>query len=442
MNIRSRVQLSTEAIAPQSNPILFKSLVGHLTNMRNTTTGTQVDVFKSQTQKELVDVIAYYTNLPVVFEIVKDGPSDFTFAVSIPVFTDKHPIGLEGQKGAYSPEAFKAAVTAIQGSPDKVMTGWVDRKTGKVHGLFSKLEVKIYVGTSGLLDTEFTPEYIAGILIHELGHVVSYYEMLSYNTSTSWAIRYAIEAIHGTEGDSKEAVVTMSKLADILSVDDVKRKELLEARNKKEAITLVILDEATRAIKSDLGTTLADLTGFEFVADQFAVRHGAAAALANALNLLYRKANDPSAYSRSRFLVVQAAKVTYVILSTAITLGTVLPVAFILARNLASSETYGNTYDNPIERLKRIRNDLVQGLKQSPDRELSQRMLADIQSVDAVIAQTKQFTSVFEVVSKLLFTPLRLKRKQQSRIQELESLFNNPLFIRQAQLSQLTDTDV
>lgn len=435
MYVRKRTTISLEAIKYQIDLKLYKPLVAHFSNMRNTTSGTQVEAFQNLAAKELSAAIEYVTRIPVVFKVVNDNPKDYTLGVLPPAFTDKHPLVSGPQTNFASDNAYMAVMKELLRDADKVLKFGVNFESGQVTGLATKLEVKLYIGTSILMDQNLTPERLAGLLIHEIGHVITYYLSLRYNTSASWAIRYAIEAMQKSEGD-EEFLVTVDKLYGLLEASDVMRKEQVERRAIEESLIALILDRAQERTRSELGTSLADRSGCEALADQYVARNGAAVPYAEAIEYIMRQTGS-LASPFPEYLMVETAKVCGFIVSAAMTAG-FATVIWALYGSMVAGQRVNSPYDNPSDRLTRLRNDLVNTLKTTDNAELRGRLVHDVKAIDDLIPKVAQRDTVILKLAGMFSPSLKKMNREKSMIADLEKLFSNPLYIRQAQLAELS----
>lgn len=435
MYVRKRTTISLEAIKYQIDSKLYNTLVAHFSNMRNTTSGTQVEAFQNLAAKELTAAIAYVVDMPVVFKVVNDGEKDYTLGVLPPAFTDKHPLVSGAQTNFASDNAYMAVMKELLRTPEKVLKFGVNFESGRLTGLATKLEVKLYIGTSMLLDQNITPQMLAGLLLHEIGHVITYYLSLRYNTSSSWAIRYAIEALQNTESD-EDFETTVSKIYGVMNLSDVERVKDLERRAVEESVVAIILDRFQEQTRSELGTALADRSGCEALADQYVARNGAAVPYAEAIEYILRQ-SGVLASPLPQYLMVETAKVTALILAGVMTLGVVGVITGIYI-SMVAGQRANSPYDIPSDRLTRLRNDLVNTLKTSDNSELRGRLLLDIKELDALIPKVTQRDTVIQKMASIMSPSLRKMNRQKSMVADLEKLFSNPLYIRQAQLAELS----
>ena len=434
MTYRKRTTLSMEALRFQSDKRAYKALVGYFGMLRNSA-GDPVEVFLSTVLPNLVKCLRDHYNASVNVRLVQDGPKDYTMAVVPPMFTEKHPLVTRVGSNMSSGKANAGVVKELINSPDKILGFGVDYETGKLTGFASQLEIPLYIGESILRDGAVTAEWLANQIIHEMGHVVTYFLSLRYQTSTAWAIRYAIEALEGTNGD-EEFLVSVEKAAGIVSHDDVERLRNLDARSKTDRVTLIILDKVRAKTQSELGTTFADRSSAEALADQFVVRHGDAVEYAKCIEY-FSRANRPA----NTLALVAGATATA---AAALILGPIIAGITVGAALSASLMVLGNAeagigYDKPYDRAVRVRNDLVAALKTAESADVRNQLVVDINAFDKVLPAIKQHETILAKALPFFAPSLRNLRREQNLVAALEALFNNPMYVRQAQLSQFAE---
>ena len=172
-----------------------------------------------------------------------------------------------------------------------------------------------------------------------------------------------------------------------------------------------------------------DFNTWEYLSDQYASRNGAGRYLVTGLAKLYDGSNHISFRGTAMYLAMEAIKI---LLICTIQL---MPLAFAL---ISMDGAGDGTYDKPGARMKRVRDQIVENLK---DKELSKddfvRLKADLDAIDEVtkgINDRRQWLGVlWDAIS-----PYSRKVYNQERIQqELESIAMNELFVKAAELKYM-----
>lgn len=440
MRARQRTTISLEAIKFQTDKRLEKDLVGYLTMMRNANID-QVDAFAA-TSKELIKAIFFHLKMPVEFKVVQDGATDYTFAVTPPFFTEKSPIVTGPFSNIRNEKLHMGVMKELLDNPNKILEFGVDFETGKLSGLASQLPSTVFIGQSVLRDGNVTPEWIANTLIHELGHVETMYLSLRYATSSSWAIRYALEALEGTQ-DQNEFVATVQQIGSSIGAEDLARLKDVDQRVQKEMVTAIIMDKFRERTRSEIGTSLADQTSAEALADQFLVRFGNPLAFAQFLDYAIKqgKPAENAALVFSLAMRGTVAAIATLIAGPAIAIaGTV--IGAMLGMHWAGVAEANNTaYDKPYERAKRMRTELVAAVKETDDAKVRASIVQQIAALDSILPTLKKHEPMMAKVIPLFSSSLRNLRKEQNLVRSLEELFNNPLFLRHVQLSQINEIE-
>ena len=202
-------------------------------------------------------------------------------------------------------------------------------------------------------------------------------------------------------------------------------------------------------VRSNLGNDAYDRTGFEYLADSFVTRFGYGKQAVIALDKLHTFMGDP-AKSKLGNQVLQIMSLLSFIANIAVTLflltmgAAMLPLAlymsvFIGLILFASGDANRDmTYDDLKQRYVRVRNNLVERLK---DREIegdeAKVLLDDIEMIDAVIKETYNSSTVWNKLSNFIFKSNREAKNSIQEQQLLEELASNSLFIQAAKFNYL-----
>jgi hypothetical protein len=423
-----------EALRFQTDKRAYKELVGYFGMLRNSA-GDPVDTFVSVVLPCVVKCLRDHYNASVNIRLVHDKPNEYTMAVVPPMFTEKHPLVTRVGTNMSSGKANAGVLKELLSNPDKILGFGVDYETGKLTGFAAQLEIPFYVGESMLRDGMLTPEWLANMVIHEMGHVITYFLSLRYQTSTAWAIRYAIEQLDGSNGD-EEFLVSVEKAYGVTAQADVERLGKLDDRSKKDRVTLIILDKVRAKTRAELGTTFADRSSAEALADQFVVRHGDAVEYAKCIEYFARQDRPDNTMG-----LVAGATATAL---GALILGPVLAAAAVGVALVATMMVLGNAeagigYDKPYDRAVRVRNDLVAALKTAESAEVRNQLVVDINAFDKLLPVIKEHEPILGKALAFFSPSLRNLRREQNLVATLETLFNNPMYVRQAQLAQFAE---
>ena len=327
--------------------------------------------------------------------------------------------------------------------------GFVDQATGSIGGVFSKVEHKIHMN-EGLFDgsesIKFTADEFAGILIHELGHIWTFYNYLGCVVTTNHVLQGMSIAL-SNEGDFKQREKILKMAADELKIKDLDTASLAKSTDQK-IVEYVFISSAIRETRSELGTPYYDLSQAEQLADEYAARFQAHVALTTALDKIERnRAFNISYRSWPMYFFMEAVKIVGVVCSVLINaVSFVAPWVQILASvtrtlllMLMVIDGRGNgEYDRPGARFKRIRANIVEQLK---DKSLSKDQITqlreDILEIDNITKMVEDKDQVTNLIWDFL-SPSSRRDQAQLRLQRhLEDIANNEVFVHSAALRQL-----
>ena len=98
---------------------------------------------------------------------------------------------------------------------------------------------------------------------------------------------------------------------------------------------------------------------------------------------------------------------------------------------------HASVYDNPEERLQRIRNEMVGALKEAVSPEQRASVSHDIALLDNIMKDFEDKPSWHELIWNHLLPNGRKTKANMSLQQDLEKLMNNDLFVAAARLEQV-----
>lgn len=443
MSRRQLVDLSQEAISYQSGSLFFREMTLLFEGIKE-----QRDFTASALEEAgLASLIKRYTGLSVKVFVDRSN-FDYNAAIKVPdidsnaIFNDYFKsIGLAGV--LYGEQISEAKLRSV--SED--LRGTVDLKRGRVSGLFSKLTMPLILGRS--LMTELHADEIAAAVLHELGHAFNWFWILTQTVSTNLAITVASAALNNARS-YKERLELVHVYGRSTGVKISNPSEIAANETDISGYQSVLLRETVDSrARSATDSKLYDMTGDEYLADQFAVMWGSARAFASGDAKMNKYFGDAYKQHYLAYFFTEASKVAYQGLLIGLGLsGLVVPAAggaivllLIPVFTLTALFTPGRTmsrYDGPFERMLRVKQSLIQALK---DRQLppadQTKIREDIEFIDSLIAGGKDRRTLFDIIWTSL-TPARRKQHNQIRFQkELESAINNNLFVSVSKLNQL-----
>jgi hypothetical protein len=421
---------SLEAISYQGKSLLFNELVLAFQTFIEGQDFSDVSFQKLG----LGNITKRHTGLTVDFVLDRTGGGENAYSI-FPLLNLNSPLvdllrthGLEGKARN------RVTLAQVRRFTDE-LRGTIDLDKGRVSGVFSKLPSQVGVGLEFFTSGRYLAEEIAAAALHEIGHIFTYFEKLTLFATTNMVLSSAIEDLRTTV-DQKVRLELVFQTAKSLNVNIDEPEELAKPGLEPEIFQSVFLKaQMESALHATHGSRNYDLRSIEFLADQFAIRHGAGRFLAIVTHKTNRFNNHPSMLAWSRYVLVEALKTV----STMVLL-VKLPIvtAPVLGVMLATDGLDQNTYDEPGERLARIKQDLVQCLKDTRlPKAMREQLLIDVEVVDAVREDVQDRRTVFNFIWTALHSRRREQFNQKRLQQDLEKLVNNDLFVAASKLQSM-----
>jgi len=426
----SNETITQEAISFQK-PLLFNGISDLIRQLRST--ALNFNEFKAK----ISSLIEEHTNLKTKISFYNQTNA----FVTPPTFDKNNPL-----MWSRVPKDFKIDIPGLdthakllKSKTEYERIGWVNLKEGKVYGTFAQFEYLMTIGKPLLKSDKFEPEEAAGIILHETGHLFTMCSFVGKFAADNFALMSLAENMLGTS-DKAQRIVFLKDNKDVKELgftDD--ELETIASLNKPEALVPIYLNAKKRgSAHSGLNSWIYDATGAEFVADQFASRHGAGLHTIKALNKIYKQhgTGDYSGFFvRSIYWIAgilfsflaltfthMFASICFILI---ILIGTVLPLWF-------------NVYDEPTDRFIRIKNDMILQLKDKDlDPEIAKAVVQDIEEIDVLMADMKPYMSFITWALKTLIPSQRFQYTMKNTQQDLERIGANDFFVLQHKLQHL-----
>ena len=330
----------------------------------------------------------------------------------------------------------------IMGEIETTTQSYVDLKNAKVGGVFAVVSTDIYMGFEVLRQLTLTPRELASVLMHEVGHAFVAYE-LAFNTIQTNQI---LLSLHKSliNNDQKLFEYSLKMVETKVGVQTGVYQELKNETNSK-VVTTVVLAHMQEKRKSELGTAAYDKTTYEALADNYAVRMGLGRELVTGLEKINRLYGSPEYNSSTRFSISSAELVISTFLMGAgFATGTVpmmllgMALYFLISWGASDGNDHQHTYDKIKIRYKRVREQLVNRLKEkSLPKDIVKKTLEDLAAIDKIVERAGEFTSIMGLVGNIIYPSnwgLIDRMKAQRKIEELAA---NDLFVKAAQLRSI-----
>jgi len=309
--------------------------------------------------------------------------------------------------------------------------GAVDRKTGKVHGVYAETTTYVFITAGLLMSSHFTDGEIAAILLHEIGHAFTFFEY----TGKYLTVNAVLAAATATALDNEPFETRTHVLVESASTLGVKIPELEKLAKIKDptirsnAIQVVFMRALYEKNQSGSGTGIYDYRVCEQSADIFATRHGAGREIVTGLDKLLRY-GDPAYLTTATYCAMEFVKMLGGTLMVAATMGLYAP--YMLAMFLFVKPEV-KIYDSATARFTLVRQQLVEELKLT-DLTVDRRraLLDDVMVVNNIVSNMKDRRTLWELLQTTVVPSMRRDFKMEVLQKQLESLIANDLFVAAA----------
>lgn len=420
ITVPTRQHFSFEAIKNQLNPLYAVELVAAVEKLMSTKA-------KTVSAKQIVDsgicaVIKKHTHLDVGIDVMRNIP--INACAFVPELDENHPLVnkfFAGDVGA-------SDVIGRMRKSTQVLEGWVDIERGTVHGVFEEIPCKIKIGW-GLLQkgSRFNARKTAAIIAHEIGHLITFFELVTRATKTNIVLQAAVQGFMETQ-DRKERAKFIAETEKQLGGTIHTREALLDSKDKTY-ITNVFMGSFSGVAYSDLGTDVYDTNMIEAVADNYAQRVGLGPELVEALAEIHRW--SPKRLWLPFYLIWELIK--FQVWLNNLLWGGIGGIIFALTVLL--NNPHAQMYDEPHVRIKRIRDDFVNGAK-DPEltKEEAKQLISSIASMDKVLKEIHDRPTLNQFVWKTFYPWGRQDESNKRFIKSLERLGNNDFYVQYAKM--------
>lgn len=307
--------------------------------------------------------------------------------------------------------------------------GFVDKKHARVGGYLADVKHYLLINFFTLKQEDETPAEVTAIIVHEIGHAFSGLETHYRLQTTNSTIADVLDNINRNKGD--KALYTFKKKFDEKDLEKASLDNSKEITDFYGKLANAYLGE----LNSQLINNKYDETNFENMADSFAVRFNLGRDLFTGLHKLHTKygmVTQKTSFFYWSILIIEFFVLTInLILLGPATMG-IVAMILLAFTNLPNGHM---TYDHPVDRYNRIKNGIVNNLK---NEKLPTKVVKDLLDQFFLIDGVMKNSTEFKGIVDRTFGSLDFVNKTDNyyiRLQQtIENSLNNILFVKSAQL--------
>lgn len=292
-----------------------------------------------------------------------------------------------------------------------------------VSGVFTKIPVIVGI-TTGHLKHPYTDEEIIATILHEIGHIWTTFFYLLHSSLANFITQATAAACVGATSDKTREVI-LARGYRIMGVDGVGVKEHLHQTQDQIQLTMqtVYINDTMRLLRSETGYGMYEIRCAEQLADVFATRFGLGLANVKQLQKAYRQNWDIIDMHRGRsYMLAGLTALSQLVISP---INVFNEIFFTNNRDRNIS-----IYDSPKERIKLIRQSVIEDIKQGklPDK-VTKQLIKQVDEIKIIEENIVEYPSVIQWL-KEKFNPNTRRVKENIQIQkDLEELICNDVYL-------------
>lgn len=376
----------------------------------------------------LIQLLREHTGMDIHLDLHGGDPLEFRFMT----------IGFGGHQGSHASGYLKNGRLHLETKKDReeMMSATVDLEKGCVTGHFKDIPVLLGIPAKAFtVHTPLTAEETVACILHEVGHGFTLLATLGEYVWLNYYLTDGIEVLLGKKPNRYRVEILDQGYLNRQVDPQLKTKlqrEPTEA-NLRRAIMTVVGQNPRNHLTSNV--VKGALKRDEQLADLYVTRMGFGRPMA----LVVARMDRQSRTSRSAHLLKETAKILSMVGSGflfALFPGSVVAASFLLASLFVGfTDTYSSAiYDDPMERVEKIRRDLIAQLKDRSTSEQSEKiLLADLKAVEEAKASMVAHKTIRDHLLYVFVPAARRGTQRLKHEEELEALLNNDLFKLAAQ---------
>lgn len=305
--------------------------------------------------------------------------------------------------------------------------GSIDLKHAKLGGYFSFLQNHLLINFKALEHAGLNADEITAVILHEVGHIFHGMETHHLIESSNRTIQQITKEINNNNIDRAEHIFK-TKFANEEEFD-----KYMQSKKTKLDLTSHVALVYVGKINTQMVNGTYDQVSFENLADEFVSRFGFGVHVVTGLNKLYTRYGMVSTTGFLYTTINILAIFTYLLLL--LVSPPIAIIYFILSIVLFSYDRKQMVYDFPIERYNRVKNSVINNLKNPKlPTPLTKNLLHQFDLLDTIITESHQFKSITEKAYDLITFSGRSDSYYMRLQQEIETGLNNALFISAARV--------
>lgn len=422
------IKPSMEAIGFQQESLLFTELTIFFTALlsENNARGATLDA--------IAGVVAKRTNLKVMVSVTPAGTDAF---VCLPPLLTDNPVFDK----SYQSKISKLSLSQLNFKG--IFNGAIDYKEGTVSGDFTRLRFDITLTEALVFKSGLLPEELAALFVHEVGHCYTYLSLFSEMVRTNMVMHEIARVF----SDTREEKVRIDSLELVEKLYGVKfeDKKALATNHDPDTVASTVAGLACTRLRSVMGSSHYDERLAEFLADQFAARHGAARYVVAALDKLERahKSIDTQGALAgwhqpfSVGLLAAVVSLSGVASLGLVSAGLLSSLSMMVYDSVKRTERYDNLYD----RYAALERETIAHLKDaSLPRHVVQRLLTDLDVIRGYMQRLNLKNYPIQRLVEFIADSFTGRRREVQFQQFLEKMGNNILFSSAAKLNDSLPT--
>lgn len=428
MNKRDPLGLSNEAIDHQGESLLFKELT---LAYKALFASKQSVADEREAGEKIVKIIGRHTGILIDRLMITDDLGQYMDVVKI----GSHNPLLQAYEGLGYKEIDEEIGVSFKLKRALATTdSHIDYKKGKITGALAKVPYTLEIGRLNWRWARVSPEEMAAITIHEIGHAFTMMSNVTRTVTANMAVTTAVDAMMRTQDDGKRLRLIQEIQKDLGWVLD--ENELAKSRQATTYEAVFSRAVIEKQFPSATGASGYELSSGEFVADQFAVRHGGGVHLATGMDKLNAMFSENRRRTKAAHVTCETLKLVGWVIMGAATSGVVPLLVLPLIAIWGGYED--RLYDSPNDRIERMRRDLIQGLKDTKLPKNHRIQIQDnINALDKLLEGAKDRRTLANIVWQSLHPKRRAAYNARMFQQELEKVVNNDIFAAANSLSIL-----